>query len=158
MLPAPRPADPVLADFSPSLAHRAAVRSRRHHREALPAGQEPPTLQLLHIFERFHVLVDFEKHVLQHILGGGLIGNTPLDELLEGSMKRLPDVLCRHRHTQHPFSAACIACPACCKAHPQESSAPPTHQRRGWKTRSELSGFRLPARTSRASSACRTSS
>src|SRR5258708_12446044 len=87
------------------------------------------------------MLVDFEKHLLQHIFGGCLIGDAPPDELLQGGMKRLPDMFGRHRHTLHPFSFACIAPPACCKAKPQVSSAPSTHQRRCWKTRSLPTAF-----------------
>src|SRR5260370_18491794 len=102
------------------------------------------------------MLVDFEKHLLENLLGCCLSGDAAPDELLEGGMKRLPDMFGRHRHTLHPFSFACIAPPACCKAKPQVSSAPSTHQRRCWKTRSLPTGFRPLARTSRTSSDRRT--
>jgi hypothetical protein len=55
-------------------------------------------VQLPYLFERVNMLVDFEKHVLQHILGGSFVGNAPLDELLQGQVKCFPKLLCCGQH------------------------------------------------------------
>ena len=83
-----------------------------------------------------HMRMDAHKR-LQHIFDGVLVGDALPDELLERRVKFLPDALGRHdRHTQHPFSTSGAARPACCRAHPQDSSARPTHLLRCWKLRS----------------------
>ena len=88
--------DPALVSSSPSLALLGITRLRYHRREGLPvisaiSGASSvsvsflfpavgidncvtrdlvdPTLQLLRVLERFNVLVNLEKDLLQYILG-----------------------------------------------------------------------------------------
>src|SRR5260370_21893103 len=57
-----------------------------------------PALQFVPIFEHLYVCMDFDKNVLQDILGALLIGNTFDDKLLEFYIELLPHILRSYEH------------------------------------------------------------
>ncbi len=60
-----------------------------------------PALQFVPIFELLYVCMDFDKNVLQDILGALLIGDTLDDKLLEFYIELLPHILRSYEHCEY---------------------------------------------------------